>query len=739
MKTARWVLLLVATIAVYYWRILFTKQFTMLWMWEPVAQSFSWFNFAATAIHKGILPIWDPYRFSGSTFIGEMQTGLFYPLKFLVYLMPLDSNGLFSERFYNEFYVLTHMFAAMFMFFLARHLQLSRFASFVAGLSFSLGGYLANTAHPHTMDSGIWLPLLVLFFLKSAEDGPAIRRVFFAALAGLALGMAILAGGIHMVIMAGIVIGTMSLVLGVVHRRFALFLSLAGVVALVGFMFGAIQVLPSVEYGPLAYRWVGGETPIRSFQKVPYQYLGDLARFSPRSLFSFLFGGAYPGDHTPSNYFGVLPLFLCVIGAWQFWHERWVKYFAVLGGLAYLYAWGAFSFLHGLLYLLPVLDVAREAGRFIHLTHFSMAILAGYGIQDLFSARSHTDKAPFIRAVRRLVIFLAALLIAGTIQDTVTVPDWAFLSFTFIGGTYVLLELIVRNQRSVLTQVALVFLLLWDLYAFNWIIKNRLLARAENQDHFEELLSTRKLAEFLQSKGSLHRVHFDADSPPNIGDAYGIQMTGGMGATMLMDYHPHLGHPRMAELLNVRYTLRKSADPGKGEPVFSDGVWNVYENPDCGDRAWVVHQIEIEPSKERPLKRLNAADFDPARTAIVEQPLPERIDRQSEDDEGRVEAIRYEPTLSEFRVGTKGRGLLVVSEVFYPGWQAFVDERETPIYRVNGFMRGVVVPDGQSVVRFEYRPASVSIGAALGLAALLGTGFLGLLVRWRKADNNGGH
>src|SRR5207244_5398781 len=130
---------------------------------EPVTQSYSWYNFAALAVHKGVLPLWDPYRFSGSTFIGEMQTGLFYPLKLLAYIMPLDSNGMFSERVYNEFYVLTHILAAIFTFLLARYLRLSPFASFVAGLSFSLGGYLGNTAHPHTLDSGIWLPFIVLF------------------------------------------------------------------------------------------------------------------------------------------------------------------------------------------------------------------------------------------------------------------------------------------------------------------------------------------------------------------------------------------------------------------------------------------------------------------------------------------------------------------------------------------------------------------------------------------------
>jgi uncharacterized membrane protein YfhO len=82
----------------------------------------------------------------------------------------------------------------------------------------------------------------------------------------------------------------------------------------------------------------------------------------------------------------------------------------------------------------------------------------------------------------------------------------------------------------------------------------------------------------------------------------------------------------------------------------------------------------------------------------------------------------------EFEVETASRGLLVASEVFYPGWQAFVNGSPTPIYRVNGFLRGVIVPEGKSIVRFEYRPASVRIGAALTFAALIGTVVLALVV-----------
>jgi len=733
-RTARWILLIGLTVALFYWKIVFTGQFTILWQWEPVTQSYSWYNFASTWIHKGILPIWDPYRFSGSTFIGEMQTGLFYPLKFLVYIMPLDAAGMVSERIYNEFYVLTHILAVIFTFLLARHLRLSPFASFVAGLSFSLGGYLGNTGHPHTLDSGIWLPLIVLFFLRSTEERSAARGAFFAALSGLALGMAVLAGGIHMVIMGGIVIGTMCVALSAGKSPPTRIFALAAVVAVIGFLFGAVQLLPSMEYGPLSYRWIGADQPIRFQQKVPYQFLGGIARFSPRSLATFLFGAANEGDHIPNNYFGVLPFLLSIIGAWRAWGERWVKYFAVLAIASYIYAWGEFSFLHGVLYLVPGLDVAREAGRFVLVTHFAAAILAAYGIDKLFGAKAPADASMrgFVRGLRWLVVFLTALLIAGAVQTSITILDSFFMSFTFIAAAYAMFELVHRGRRSAATKALVVFLLLWDLYEFNSPIQNRGVMQAQKHDSMADLLDSRKLAGFFKAQGSMFRVHFDGDAPPNIGDSYGIPMTGGMGATMLVDYFGYLSHPRMSQLLNVRYTIRKGDLPGR-EAVLSDGVWRVYPNADGGKPGWVVHDIEMVPSTERPPKRLMDPAFDAAHVALLERPLQEPIDRGSEPEATVVTIVSNEPNAQEFRVETKGRGVLVTSEVFYPGWQAAVNGHPVTIYRADGILRAVVIPDGQSTITFNYRPSSVRTGAAMTLAAVLATAALGLWLRAGRA------
>ena len=52
----------------------------------------------------------------------------------------------------------------------------------------------------------------------------------------------------------------------------------------------------------------------------------------------------------------------------------------------------------------------------------------------------------------------------------------------------------------------------------------------------------------------------------------------------------------------------------------------------------------------------------------------------------------------ELEVDAQSRGLLVLSENYYPGWRATVDGQTAPIYRVDSALRGVIVPRGHSRV-----------------------------------------
>jgi hypothetical protein len=278
LKSGRWILALTVVVLFSYWKLVFTKQFSILWQWELVSQSYSWYTYTAQWIHKGIVPIWDPFRYGGNSFIGEMQNGLFYPFKLALYLAPLDSNGLLSERAFNLFYVFSHWLAAVCMFALARYLKLSNFAALVAGICFGLGGFIQWTAWLNILDAMPWLPLIVLFLLRAFDSDRTagyLGCLINACVAGLALGMTFLAGSLHIAIMDAIVVATLSTYLYFTNpkRNLPRAAIVVAAIAITSLLVGAVQLWPSFEYSPLAgsaaIRRSGhfNESPIRSWRR----------------------------------------------------------------------------------------------------------------------------------------------------------------------------------------------------------------------------------------------------------------------------------------------------------------------------------------------------------------------------------------------------------------------------------------------------------------------------------------
>src|SRR5262249_15568414 len=97
-------------------------------------------------------------------------------------------------------------------------------------------------------------------------------------------------------------------------------------------------------------------------------------------------------------------------------------------------------------------------------------------------------------------------------------------------------------------------------------------------------------------------------------------------------------------------------------------------------------------------------------------------------------AIRsFEPGHMEIEVHAYSRAMLVMSEMFYPGWRATVNGRATRVYRVDGALRGVVVPAGDSRVVLSYTPGTILAGAGLTFAAFAGV--LAAWVRWVPLQN----
>jgi uncharacterized membrane protein YfhO len=93
--------------------------------------------------------------------------------------------------------------------------------------------------------------------------------------------------------------------------------------------------------------------------------------------------------------------------------------------------------------------------------------------------------------------------------------------------------------------------------------------------------------------------------------------------------------------------------------------------------------------------------------------------------------VRYSPNEVRLAVHTDAPALLVLSDVYYPGWQGYVDGTRVPIYRTDAAFRGVAVPAGSHEVRMRFWPRSLRAGLAMAAAgAALMLAALGL-AGWR--------
>lgn len=87
---------------------------------------------------------------------------------------------------------------------------------------------------------------------------------------------------------------------------------------------------------------------------------------------------------------------------------------------------------------------------------------------------------------------------------------------------------------------------------------------------------------------------------------------------------------------------------------------------------------------------------------------------------------RYEPERVELVAEVRERSVLVLTDAWYPGWEARVDGREAAVFPVDQALRGVVVGPGSHRVELEFHPGWLPMGLSLTGAAILLAGGYGL-------------
>lgn len=191
-----------------------------------------------------------------------------------------------------------------------------------------------------------------------------------------------------------------------------------------------------------------------------------------------------------------------------------------------------------------------------------------------------------------------------------------------------------------------------------------------------------------------------------------------------------------ASLIVLRASLF-DANTGKSEPLANFYLpserWRqlgrfdqveVYENLRVMPRVWLSQAAKAKPGEEVLQAIRNTSDgqagADQLAVALTEETVPPAP--KTDVFEGEAKIKSYAPHRIEIEKKGASNGFLVLSEIYYDGWEAHLDGRPTKIYRTDYTLRGVVVPPGEHRVEFVYRPRSIRLGAmglAFGAAVLL--------------------
>jgi hypothetical protein len=251
---------------------------------------------------------------------------------------------------------------------------------------------------------------------------------------------------------------------------------------------------------------------------------------------------------------------------------------------------------------------------------------------------------------------------------------------------------------------------------------------------YRQLAAHRDIAEFLRCQRSAARTGLDKEAVPyNFGDWYGIDTVNGYLPSLTSNsIASDWNSPAAKRMLGVEFHVgAKPPYPGVVEIFSSASGLRVYRDAEALPRAWIAREVIVDRDPATVGRWLWSSPGE-LRRAYVTAPVD--VDAACSDREAdRTELRSLRANSLEVAVRTSCRSLLVVSETFFPGWQARVDGRAAALHEVNSRLRGVVVPPGAHTVTMRYRPASVVQGLTISVASLAG---VVAMLFWRRENQS---
>ncbi len=179
-------------------------------------------------------------------------------------------------------------------------------------------------------------------------------------------------------------------------------------------------------------------------------------------------------------------------------------------------------------------------------------------------------------------------------------------------------------------------------------------------------------------------------------------------------------------LINTTDQTFQPLVPGNYRLLHSGDV-KLYENLDVLPRAFLVSNWQWAADADTAVTLMQSANFDPRETAMLlgeGMPVSESL-----VGETAVSIISYEPEQVAIQVESQQEALLLLTDAYYPGWVATINNEPLPIYQVDVLFRAIIIPVGQYTVTLSFSPQSFAIGRLLSIVGVFIWALLVIVIR----------
>lgn len=699
---------------------------------DVISQIYPFKVYLIESLKKGIIPLWNPFMFGGYPFLANIQVGFFNLTNLFYLFLPFLTAWGLQTAFQP-------LLAATFTYLFLRSLNLTKMASVFGGLIYAFSGFmiiwLEWNVHGYAM---AFLPLLLFLTNKYYQTG----KTYFGPLISLALAGEIFAGYPQLIVYLGLALLIfVATQFGLFQKRTFFWLGWL----VLGVTLSSIQLLPTAELFWMSQRRLETLSFEQSF--LPWQHL--ISFLAPDFFGNNVTGNFWgKGDYTNNvGYTGLTALILTGLALKRIRKEKAVFFFVLLLTLSLILALPTpvaifFARFNG----------AMAATRILFLANFSLASLAGLAYHFLSKEKG---KLSDLKWVLPLFLVLAGLFFfswqeyrhSALINLRVGLRN-LFLpgAIALTVGTFLVLAQFRNQLLKKVSLVAIFILAIAELFRFGWkytpFIRKELV--------FPETPVIR----FLKERPGIFRVEGGDAVPMNMLMAYNVQSLSAydpmypqrLAQFLSLIEGGKIDSPQtrygqldsydspLFDLNNIGYVLavkrdsQERPDPygnslnwkfklAKLKPVFEDKSVVVLENTNCLPRAFLVRHYLVEETAEQIAARLQAREFDPQKTVVLEKEPGVILAGEIEAGET-VEPTVFNPGREEFLVTVKKPALLLLSESDYPGWEATIDGQKTEIFRSDFALQSVLVPAGEHQVRFVYRPISFRLGLSISGVSL---------------------